>query len=180
MSRAIDHTKVAALIKGHGKRVRAAIGRGARRGAEHGRSIIVKKTPTDQGQLRNAWQVRQMPAGPGTVNTLAELVNEAPHAGIVEHGARPHPVSAEGMEALYHWVRRNRAEFGFLTKSGRTKKVTVDIEAELRKIAEGIAFKLRTKGQAPTYFVRNARPALTRAAVVEVKAAIAAEMARAG
>lgn len=32
------------------------------------------------------------------------MLVDAPHAGIIELGARPHPVSREGVEAIARWV----------------------------------------------------------------------------
>lgn len=169
----IPPSEVARLLQEHGQRVKRAIAVGAQRGAQRGRSIIVRETPVDQGQLRNSWKVSN-----GGQDSVAELYNDAPHAGIVEAGARPHPVSEEGREALYQWVRRNRASFGFATKSGRAKKVTEQIEQQMRAIAEGIARKLRAKGQEPTHFVKKSLPALTEAARDEIMPLIERELQR--
>jgi len=103
------------------------------RALQRARGTMVERSPVDQGQLRAAWRVDG-----------ESLVNDAPHSGIVEMGARPHGVSAEGMQALKDWARRHGAKD--------------DEEAEA--IAWGIARKLRAHGQEPTFFVRDAMPEL--------------------
>lgn len=66
------------------------------RGQERGVTLLKRKSPVDQGQYKNAW----------TAVEGKQVLNMAPHAGIIERGAKPHKVSAEGREALAAWVRR--------------------------------------------------------------------------
>lgn len=110
--------------------------RGAVAGARRGQAHMVGKTPTDQGQMRNSWRVHERPT--------PKLENDAPHAGIVEAGARPHPVSREGVEALAGWAHR---------------QLGLD-EATAVRVARAIAMRIARDGQAPTYFVRGELEAL--------------------
>lgn len=171
-----------------------AIARGALRGAHRGRAIIVRETPVDQGQLKAAWKVTagdpSLLAGKSTLRSrlasvvLAELGNSAPHAGIVELGARPHGVSAEGMQAIADWVMRN-VDLGTVAGpvqrgSGGRRKFQRDARERLAMaVAQSIAWKLRKYGQAPTYFVKSSRPLLEGVVQAEVEKGIG-EVSRRG
>lgn len=188
---------VARAVKRSAAIVREGIRRGAIRGAERGRTFIVSKTPTDQGQLRASWKVR--PGIPSAIargtQMLAELLNDAPHAGIVERGARPHPVSPEGWMAIYDWVMRHRVELGIVTAGGRARRARpsrvplaaasgvpgggVGLDAEAAKITAGIVFKLRMRGQKPTYFVKDNLDVLRRILDAEVRHSVDAALRRA-
>lgn len=136
-----------------------ALERAARKGKAH----MVKQTPVDQGQLRNSWKVR------GTL-----LMNDAPHAGIIERGARPHPVSREGVEAITRWVQRKlgidaggrlrdvRGRFVKTSKAARRQ-----LKAEAQRAVWGIVNKLKREGQKPTWFVRSQLRTLTTFAAQE-------------
>lgn len=88
------------------------------------------------------------------------VINDAPHAGIIELGARPHPVSKEGVLAIAAWVRRKlhpKDESGsvIMGKNGKPKKFGED--AALR-IAYAIAENIKKFGQKPHYVMMNALP----------------------
>lgn len=173
-----------------------AVRRGVRNSARRGRAHLVRVTPKDSGLLKASW--KDTTTGPGaTSTTVAMVYNDAPYAGIVEAGARPHPVSEEGQLAIYEWVKRH---FGFQAiGSGKNRKiraVSLDMQTanapgegrvrpklggklgelnmsiELVRIAEAIIHKLRTKGQAPTYFVKNSLPDLESFLADEVSRAV--------
>jgi hypothetical protein len=129
--------------------------RGLKRAARRGQAHMPGKTPTDQGQLRNSWRVIEGAAG-------VRLENDAPHAGIVEAGARPHPVSREGIEALTGWAMR---KFGLPAD-------------EAEGLAFAIAARIKKEGQAPTYFVRAELEKLASFAGEAVLAELAKEVAR--
>lgn len=188
--------KLAGQLKRRNSRTLVAIARGALRGAHRGRAIIVRETPVDQGQLKQAWRVLPgtAPATRGArgawsrfVNqTLAELRNLAPHAGIVELGARPHSVSPEGWLAIYDWVVRHRLELGLVTAGGARRRVRkgkvavnnqlpdkgVGLDPEIAEITWGIVRKINREGQEPTYFVKGSLPLLIQAVEIEVAKAI--------
>jgi hypothetical protein len=189
--------KLAGQLRGRNRATLQAIARGALRGAQRGRAIVVRETPVDQGQLKNAWKVepgnKAMLLGKGLIAravrfvngmTLAELRNTAPHAGIVELGARPHPVSPEGIQAIADWALRN-LDLGTVVGpvkrggGGRRKMERDAREAAAMAVAQAIAWKIRKYGQEPTYFVKGCLPALHQAVEVEVSKAIE-EVARRG
>jgi len=146
--------------------IRRAIGRGIRDGARRGRAFLVRKTPKDQGQAKAAW--RDTATG-RTSGMVAEVMNDAPYIGILEAGARPHPVSEEGQRAIFEWVKRNIANFIGRDRARTIKrrfKSYLDIEA--KQIASAIVWKIRKYGQAPTYFIRDSLPELTDFAADEV------------
>ena len=91
---------------------------------------------TDRGILKAGWRAR------GLASKGAEVVNDAPHAGIIELGARPHPVSKEGVQAIARWAAR---------KLGIAKK-------DAMGVAYRIASKIRAVGQKPHYLVRDSLP----------------------
>jgi hypothetical protein len=107
----------------------------------------------------------------------ATLENNAPHAGIIEHGARPHPVSAEGFLNIFDWAWRH----GMRGRSrSRRKKAETWVapgyeirffgnEIPAAKAALGIVRKINREGQKPTYFIRNELPKLGRIMNAEVR-----------
>ena len=166
-----------------------AIARGALRGAHRGRAIVVKETPVDQGQLKASWRVnpgdQALLRGKSSLRSrifggrLASLDNDAPHAGIVELGARPHPVSQEGLQAIADWAIRNLdigVSAGPVQKGsgGRRKFQRDERERIAMEIATAIARKIRKYGQEPTYFIKGSLPLLHQAVEIEVTKAIAA------
>lgn len=151
--------------------IRQAVAKGTTYGAHRGRALIVRRTPTDQGQLRASWRVvagvlRKGSEGFADVK-LAELINDAPHITIVELGAKPHAVSPEGWTAIYEWVRRHyRSAGGGVYAMGSAGRMVPRSKQPIRgpwkgddprieAITNGIVWKLRKYGQKPTLFVRN-------------------------
>ena len=61
-------------------------------------AIAIEKSPSDQDQLRQAWRVEETEDG-------AMIANDAPHAGIVEMGSRPH---IPPFFPILQWLARNR------------------------------------------------------------------------
>lgn len=159
-------------IRQRNKATKRAIAHGALRGAERGRTIIARKTPKSSGQLKGAWRAR-----PGRLSrfrrtsVIATLVNNAPHASVVERGAKPHPVGPEGVKALTEWVWKNRGKFGLVTASGRLSR-SKKARERANAIALRIAWKIRQKRQTGTFFVKKNRPAIERAGFREVKRAL--------
>lgn len=169
-------------------RIRRAVAQGALAGAHRGRAIMVKNTPTDQGQLRAAWKVK-----PGATEfdaadvntTLAELINDAPHIAMVELGARPHKVNPEGWQAIYEWVRRHyrSAAGGVYTLGGAGKMtsrgkgaVTGPFKGDdprVSAITNAIVWKIRKHGQRATLFVRNSIDDLRNVMGLELQHALA-------
>lgn len=173
------------------ERVRKAIAYGALAGAHRGRALMVPATPVDQGQLRASWKVKEESATFGDITTvLAELINDAPTVGIVENGARPHKVSAEGWAAIYEWVRRHyrgvKTPGGTTTyrlgaagrmkprvrKAGQPGPFRGD-DPEIASITWAIVTKIKRYGQRATLFIYNMLPQLRDALGAEMERAIA-------
>lgn len=161
-------------------RFHKALLRGTRRGCERARGILVKRTPTDQGQLRASWKVVVR-------GNLAELINDAPHAGIVEMGARPHKVSAEGWAAIYAWVHRHPQLYGASRRRPRAHGTVEEarqrgpfrgLDPEISSITWAIVRKINRQGQEPTFFVLRSLDECRNVLVIEVEAAITRAMAR--
>ena len=131
--------QLAVTLRGHVKRMPAAARRGLQLAAHRSRSYLVQAMPVDTGLLKNAWKVFQHEMG----TLAAEVLNSQPYAGIIERGARPHPVSEEGRMALLLWVKR---------------KLGVTDEEEAKAIVESIAWKLARVGQKGKFIVRDALP----------------------
>ena len=90
----------ATLIKHEGIR-QEAMRRGMAAGADRGQALMVRKSKgvNYMGQFMNSWHV-PMRRDRNTVTVR----NDAPHAGIIEAGARKHGVNAAGRAALLEWV----------------------------------------------------------------------------
>jgi len=173
---------------------------GLRVGVERGRALVVRRTPVGipPGAMRQAWAV--FPWG-----ALGwKLDNSSPHSAIVEAGARPHPVSREGVEAIREWVARVLPLI--TTKSGDTRKATAaerdasgalarhtgatdklskkqrrlrDLGKLIDSITWAIVAKLKREGQKPRWVVRDVLPELRKMAGEEVGKAVAAFLASA-
>jgi hypothetical protein len=121
-----------------------------------GEGIVSAKTPVDRGQLRNAWKV--IPTSDG-----AELFNDAPHAGIIELGSRPH---RPPFRPILEWVVR---VFGTGKKSFEDYS---EVDSHLFGIANAIIKKIEAEGTKPRYMVRDSLPMLTKIAKREVEKAL--------
>lgn len=162
----VDGARMGGIYRAHRTQLPKAVRAGLREGAEHGRTILKTKTPVDLGIMRNAWVVKDQPYG-------ASLDNTAPHAGIIEAGARPHPVSAEGQKAILDWIVRNRKVARRELEEGED---AVRLQGELHRILNAILWKIRTKGQAGKFIVRNNIPLLSKLAERAVKDAVRREL----
>lgn len=160
------------------KAIRAAVRKGTQIGAHRGRALIVKRTPVDQGQLKASWRVDVGLSD--RTNTLAELINDAPHITMVELGARPHGMSPEGWTAIYEWVRRHYRG-GKLGGKGRMRQrravvITGPYQGDdpvISEITNAIVYKIKHHGQKPTLFVRNSVDELRAVMAKELNAELA-------
>jgi len=172
---------VGGKINRRNKEAKRVTRRALMRAAHRGRGVMTKQTPVDQGQLKNSWKVRKsMGSGIGGDSLAATLTNDAPHAGIVEGGARPHKVGLAGWMAIYDWARRN-IQFTTTLKSGKNKgkqskprSMSHDEYSNpmLSEITWGIVNRIAKFGQEPTYFVRNSMWQLHNIAIQEVAKAL--------
>lgn len=90
---------------------------------------------TDLGTLKSSWRAERTSDG-------AIVYSDCPYAGIVELGARPHPVSVEGQQAIAEWAIR---------------KLGVD-PAKAASVAFLICRKIAKEGQLPRYLVQGVLP----------------------
>lgn len=132
---------------------RDAVKRGLYLAALIGEGIVSAATPVDKGQAKNAWTA--VPTGYG-----AELFNDAPHAGILELGSRPH---RPPLEPILRWVVR---KFGTGKKSFNDWS---EIDSHLFGIAVAVVRNIEAHGTRPHYMVRNNLDKLARIAKREVE-----------
>ena len=152
--------KVGKLLKRRAEAHKKGVRRAAFSAAHRGKTMIGHYTPSDLGQLTLSWDVRGDSTGP----IMAELYNDAPHAGIVEMGARPHKVSPEGWTAIYEWVERHFPD-------ARDAEGDVDAygnDPEVSRITWAIVRKIGREGQKPTHFVRKRIPTFHAITVKEI------------
>jgi hypothetical protein len=121
-------------VRNAGEQIKKSIHIGLKHTTQRVLAAVVAATPTDQGQMRNGWRV-----------SGNQVINEAPHAGIVIKGARPHNVSRAGIESIIRWAMR-------------TLGVS---ELEAKRIAWGKAANLRKFGQKPNDFITSLQPMFT-------------------
>jgi len=95
----IDPKELAVVLRKEDTRLRKAVTQAANAAARRLKTFMVRETDrkgiTDRGIYKNSFVVNK--------NVVS---NEAPHAGIVEMGTRPHHVGKEGREALKLWCMR--------------------------------------------------------------------------
>jgi hypothetical protein len=114
---------------------------------------------TDTGLFKAGWRVARLQNGRGSVT-----YNDAPYAGIIEEGARPHKVSGAGIAAIARWAAR---------KLGVAKRDALGV-------AMAIAKKIETQGQKPTYMVRDAMPMARKFYAAELVRLLRSRSRRAG
>lgn len=176
----IEPDKLGRALINEGHKTAKAYRRGVTRAAHRGKVRLVAATKEKGvdylGQFRNSFHVDERPSGP-------VLYNDAPHAGILELGARPHPVSKEGIDALTEWAKVKLMESGPRRPAKKSVPLTAkadaaygkrvdDFEAEARSIAFAIARKIRREGQKGRFIFRDELPTLVRYVAEEVHRAI--------
>lgn len=142
------------------------------RAARHGRTLLARRTPKDLGQAKAGWRISTPIKG--KTRAAVDLYNDVPYVGILEHGARPHPVNLEGRVAIQEWVRRH---YRILQHEGGPKRGKKREQAIL-DITNAIIWKLRTRGQKPRYFVKRSIPELQEFFAKEVDRQIQKESRR--
>ena len=135
----IKPKQLASALRGEGKRVARAIVTGSYRAAQRFKAHLVDQCDargiTDQGVFKNAFRVVKTTGG-------ATVSNDAPHAGVIELGARPHPIGAPVRALIAAWCVR---------KLGMDPK-------DAARMAYFIGLKIEREGQKPTYIIRNNLP----------------------
>lgn len=132
--------EVGALLRAAGERVPQQLKGALRVSAERARGKLVSDSPVDMGVFKNAWAVVSRPTG-------VSVINSAPYAGIIERGARPHGVNAEGREAIKRWVMRkllSKATVAALGKAARGDAVKNQaFDAAMRGVSKSHGPKYR-------------------------------------
>jgi hypothetical protein len=152
------------VLAAHAKKLPACVKTGALKAAHRARAELVRVSPVDQGLFKNAWRVtRGGPSGNASVD------NDSPIAGVIELGARPHPVSLEGIAAIAAWAKRkliagaSRKKYAAWTgrKPAKGKRASATgwaeswADREARSIAYAIAAKLKKQGQKGLFLVQS-------------------------
>lgn len=106
--------------------------------AQEGVPIVQQRLPEDLGPLRESVHATETATG-------ADLRVDAPYAGYIETGTRPHVVP---LGVLLAWVRRHAAQLG------------IGSPADAHRAAVGIQQKIAREGTRPTWAVRGALKAL--------------------
>lgn len=88
--------ELAILLPKHQKERQARLTKALRATARRGVGVVKKNVPVAFGELREATEARALSNGG------AQIATEAPHAGAIELGSRPHWVP---LDALVKWVR---------------------------------------------------------------------------
>jgi hypothetical protein len=123
------------VLRKEGLRIRGAVKTAAKAAALKLKTYLVRETDrrgiTFQGIYKGGFRA-----------TENSVVNDAPHAGIVELGARPHKVSKAGREAIKRWA---------MIKLGLDEK-------DAESASWGIAKTIEMVGQEGYYVMRDAAP----------------------
>lgn len=142
------------------RNIAAGVEKGVAAGAREGLRILERATPKDTGTLRENWENVSDGRG-GRI-----LGNPTPYARNVELGSGPHAVSPEEAAKLRDWAQRHFRRVGGEKKWLRGKRRAAAVDNLIGKWIK----KIETRGEKPTYFVRNK--------VASVGAAVNAEMRR--
>jgi hypothetical protein len=102
----VDISKLPGLLLRTEREVQQAFTAGVRSSAHYARGFLLRRTPKDRGGAQHGWAIMAMGAKV-TIGLLIEVYNHNPIIGILELGARPHPVSIEGQRSIYEWVERH-------------------------------------------------------------------------
>ena len=166
MPRTVKPSDLGAVLRAHERNSRKAVLRGVRRATYAGKRHLMQAAKeagkTDRGQFRNSFRVLR--TGSISLKRMGgyEILNDAPYAGVIELGARPHPVSPEGVQSIYRWVYR---------KLLGISAAMAEENAEVDAITQAIVRKLRLYGQRGTFLFRNALSTLQQILKREVERA---------
>jgi hypothetical protein len=149
--------KISVALKGFSKAWDAAFGdkrrameEGLVSGVMRGQVIVMDNSPVDTGLYQASWDTRLV--GPGE----AHLGNTAPHAPIIEYGARPH---TPPLGPLLAWAKR------VLQDPSQPPKYS----SAVWKLAKGTQNKIRKHGQKPQHVLTNAIPQIEKLIKIEIK-----------
>lgn len=147
--------ELGAELKARALQTGKAVANGIEGASLRSRTHLSAITPVDTGQAAQNWRV-------GRKAGTHSLYNEAPYVGVLELGARPHPISREGIENI---ARSFQRKYGLS-------------ESEAESAAWGYARRVAERGVEPRYFVRDALPLLHKHVADEVVREIKREAKR--
>lgn len=101
-------------------------------------SVLVEKSPVDTGQYASSWDVIKD-------EISVTLLNYAPHASVIENGARPF---TPPLEPLLQWAKR------VLQDSSQPP----DYSKEVRSLAFSVQRKIKLYGMLPKKILTNEMP----------------------
>lgn len=135
-----------------------------------GAEIIAREAPVDTGRLKQSIIMRKR-----GVSGHPEIVAQAPYAGPVEVGSRPHWVP---LTPLVRWVRRHWSSFNLpkrrpgganmtpartaRAQAGRDRRIArrAAYDANIVQIARRIQLAIARRGTRPRYYMRRNLPRL--------------------
>lgn len=151
VTRVVGPGQIQALLKATDKRLRDATKGAVIEAAAVGAEIVSRDAPVDTGRLKQSVIMRKRGA-----SGHPEIVAQAPYAGPVEVGSRPHWVP---LRPLVGWVRRHASLFGLKGGTQRGKGgrfVGGAIITLARKIQRSIA----RRGTKPKWYMKRNLPRL--------------------
>ena len=130
--------------------VRERIHRGLVSGVLAGQKVVVEASPVDTGLYQASWDTRIK--SPGNV----QLGNSAPHAPVIEYGARPHrpPIGP-----LLAWAKRVLKD----------PSHPPNYSPEVWRLAVGTQKKIEQYGQAPRHVLTKAIAEIVKLIQREIK-----------
>lgn len=162
----IRPNEVAGVLKHTDINTRTAVLQGCWLSAVRARTLLVRKSKViahDRGVYANAWTVVPAVFGGmkakrwGSQRGVVQVQNRTPYAGIIELGARPHPVSLDGQRYIREWVRRNIKDIVWSAPGRSGGSIATDVkdkkEKEIDQITKAIVWKLQREGQEGKYVV---------------------------
>lgn len=170
VTRVVSSAEIDAVLKRTDKRLRDAVKGAVIEAAAVGAEIVARDAPVDTGRLKQSIIMRKRgPSG------HPEIVAQAPHAGPVEVGSRPHWVP---LTPLVRWVRRHWSSFNLpkrrpggasttpaasaAAQRHRDRRIArrAAYDANVVTIARKIQKAIAKRGTRPRYFMRKNLPRL--------------------
>jgi len=128
------------LMREHGAERERRVLAAQQESAERAAAVIRERLPRDTGGLRESTHAARGPDGP-------EVRIDAPYAGSIEAGARPHWVP---LEDLIPWAQRHAGALGLPDATA------------VERYAAAVQRKIARDGMPPHWVVRGALPDLQR------------------
>jgi hypothetical protein len=142
----VTPAEVAKLIAETAKKLPDAMRKAAMTSGVRVTAELVDRAPTGvAGVLKAAWAANpKQHFGSNGKGKVVSVTNSAPYAGIIERGARPHPVSDEGRRSIKQWVIRK----GIAARAALDPEFAGRDESDIAAIiTDGICRKLLMVGQ---------------------------------